>query len=439
MKEKLMNNLGLKVLSIFLAFFVWLAVVNVTNPEVSRTREVPLEVVNADVLESKNLTYDISAGKTVTVAYKVHTMDDGIVKASDFRAYIDLAEIYEPTGSVQVHVEVLNHTDLLTSTPTARPEVIKVNTESLQSKRFDLKVTTVGTAADGYVAGTATVTPSYVYVSGPVSRVGRISDVGIEINIDNANANLIGTATPIFYDANGNKLSADDRLSLNRSSVSYELAILRSRELALDFSQVSGTVADGYRFTGVESSVKSVKVQGLVTDMANLSAITVSAEDLKIDGADADKVVTLDLSKYLPDGVQIVDGNSTITVTLKVEPLVERAYTLHTGQIELEGTRDAYDYTVSPTSINVIVRGLKEDLDLLTSDKFNAKMNVAQMELGEHTGVITFNDIDQSQAYEIVSYDQPTVTVSVHGPGVSSESASESDTKSEEAETTAPE
>ena len=36
MKEKLINNLGLKILSCFLAFFVWLVVVNVSNPEADR-------------------------------------------------------------------------------------------------------------------------------------------------------------------------------------------------------------------------------------------------------------------------------------------------------------------------------------------------------------------------------------------------------------------
>lgn len=50
MKEKLINNLGLKILSCFLAFFVWLVVVNVSNPEVTGSKEVPLEIVNEQVL-----------------------------------------------------------------------------------------------------------------------------------------------------------------------------------------------------------------------------------------------------------------------------------------------------------------------------------------------------------------------------------------------------
>ena len=45
MKERLIsNNLGLKILSLFLAFIIWLVVVNVSNPLVNRRREVTLEI-----------------------------------------------------------------------------------------------------------------------------------------------------------------------------------------------------------------------------------------------------------------------------------------------------------------------------------------------------------------------------------------------------------
>ena len=141
MKEKLTNNLGLKIISVFLAFFVWLAVVNISNPEVSDYQEVPLEIVNEGVLEANNLTYEVVGGKnTVTVSYKVQTLDTGTIKPSDFRAYIDLAEMYEPTGAVQVKVEVLRHKNLLIGQPVARPGVIRISTsgpEDVQIVRFN--------------------------------------------------------------------------------------------------------------------------------------------------------------------------------------------------------------------------------------------------------------------------------------------------------------
>ena len=53
MGKRLTNNLGLKVISVFLAFFVWLAVVNIANPETDGSREIPLEIVNGNVLTAR--------------------------------------------------------------------------------------------------------------------------------------------------------------------------------------------------------------------------------------------------------------------------------------------------------------------------------------------------------------------------------------------------
>ena len=46
MKEKLTNNLAIKLIALFCAFFVWLAVVNVANPIKVSTREVPVTITN---------------------------------------------------------------------------------------------------------------------------------------------------------------------------------------------------------------------------------------------------------------------------------------------------------------------------------------------------------------------------------------------------------
>ena len=50
MKEILTRNLGLKILSVVIAFFVWLAVVNVSDPQVTDRKEIVLDVVNGDVM-----------------------------------------------------------------------------------------------------------------------------------------------------------------------------------------------------------------------------------------------------------------------------------------------------------------------------------------------------------------------------------------------------
>ena len=71
MKERLTNNLGLKILSVVIAVFMWLIMVNVSNPLVSDSQEVTVDMINAEVLEKSNLTYEIIGKKTVTISYEV--------------------------------------------------------------------------------------------------------------------------------------------------------------------------------------------------------------------------------------------------------------------------------------------------------------------------------------------------------------------------------
>ena len=84
MKEKLTKNLGIKLISLFCAFFLWLAIVNVANPIKVSTREVPVTILNESVLERANLTYEIDGKETSTVSFRVRTRADYRIKATDF-------------------------------------------------------------------------------------------------------------------------------------------------------------------------------------------------------------------------------------------------------------------------------------------------------------------------------------------------------------------
>lgn len=421
MKERLINNLGLKILSVFLAFFVWLVVVNVSNPEVTRTKEVPLEIENEQVLLAANRTYEISGKNGVTVNYTVRTRDEYKIKASDFRAYIDLTELYDVTGSVPIKVEILNNKEIITSAA-ARPGVVQVKTEDLQRKRFELIVELKGTPADGFVPNGTTVEPDYVYVDGPVSKVGLISSVGLEVSIEGATEDLTGSAAPVFYDANGNKLVLSDRVHVDTDQVNYYVTLNKEKRLYLDFV-VGGRAASGYQYVGLECDVQSVAVNGLKTNLASLTKITVPATVLNVDGATADKVVSVNLQDYLPEGVEIVQSeNSMVNVLLKVEPLRTRTFRLQESDIQKNGASDDNLYLIQPRQIEVVLQGLGDDLSSLQLTDLGARIDVTSMGEGSHRGVLTFN---RSDIFTIVSYTDFTMDVtpkinvetSTGGPG----------------------
>lgn len=408
MKEKLINNLGLKILSIFLAFFVWLIVVNVQNPVNRRSREVTLEIENEQVLTAARKTYEIVGKNTVTVNFDVHTRDEYKIRPTDFRAYIDLAELYDVTGSVQVKVEVLNNKELISDTE-ARPGVIRVKTEELQTKPFELAVDTQGEPADGYALNGVTLSPSYVTVEGPVSQVGLISYAGVEIQIDSEmTGDTQGVVDPTFYDANGNELTISDRIKVNTPEIQYQLLINKVKNLPLDFD-VSGTVASGYQYTGVECSTRNVAVIGLKSNLASINRISIPASELNISGATADKVVTVDLRDYLPEGVELAESeNPQVEIRIKVERLVNRTVTLTDSDIIRENPSEELRYRLVPNRVEVVIQGLSEDLDSLSGADLEARLDLANLQEGSHTGALRFKTSD---VFSVISYSDFSVDV----------------------------
>lgn len=437
MKEKLLNNLGLKILSIFVAFFVWLVVMNVSNPLTSGSKEVPLETVNGQVLTAANRAYEINGKSTVTVNYRVRTRDAYRIKASDFRAYVDLAELYSVTGSVEVKVEILSNKELI-SEITTKPGVVRVQTEELQSKPFELQTKITGHAAEGYSDGKVELTPATITVEGPVSQVGMISYMGVELNVDGAASDLTGTAKPRFYDANGNELSdIGDRITVDTEEISYRVAINKVKNLPLDF-EVTGTVAPGYQYTGVECSSRDVKVTGLKTNLADVNKITIPASELNINRAASDVVVTVDLRDYLPEGVELAESqNPSVEIRLKVEKLVNRTIILMDEEIEQKNSSEDYHYRFVPEKMEVVVQGLSEDLESLNGSDLGASVNLADLGPGMHSAVVEF---EPDAAFTIVSSSELQIDVvqsaDVLEAGTSSSRPQESEPDSSEKETT---
>lgn len=435
MKERLINNLGLKILSIFLAFVIWFGVVNISNPEVNRSKEVTLEIVNGRVLTQARKAYEISGKETVTVTYDVRTRDAYKVRPSDFRAYVDLSQMYSVTGSVPVQVEVLNNKDILANV-SAKPGVVHVDTEDLQTKSFDLSIHVTGKAADGYASDGVFLSPAYVTLEGPVSKVGQISSAGVEISIEGLTEDQVGVVSPVFYDANGNSLKISDRVRVNTPEIEYRLSINKVKELPLDF-EVGGTVAPGYQYVGAECSRRTVSVIGLKSSLAGISRITIPASQLSVEGATQDQVVTLDLNQFLPEGIRIAESESpSIEVRLVVERLETKVLAVTDRDVAMEGARDEYVYTIRPRRGEVTVQGLKEDLDTLESSDLQITVDIGGMEPGIHKAVLRFGE---SSFYTVLDHTDFEIEVIPRTGVLEAPQGTESEETSGETETSEPE
>lgn len=434
MKEKLNRRCGMKLLSLLCGFLVWLGVVNVADPVMTDTVEVPVEIINGDTLEKNGMTYEIIGKKSTTVSYDVKTTNAHKIRATDFRAYADMTELWSVTGAIPVKIEVLNNEQYIVNSPVSKTSTIKIETEPLQRKRFDLKQILVGELEDDHETGEISLYPSYLYVEGPESLIGQISSAGVEIPLEGVTADTNGVTVPRYYDANGNRIELSSRIESSCESVNYSMQVLRVKNLMVDF-EVSGEVADGFRFTGAECSVTSVPVVGLKSALANLNRITIPADALNLDGVNENQERTIDLTALLPEGISLADPEqSEVTVLLTVEELEERMYTVFVEDSCYNGKSSELDYSSIPETVSIRVQALAEELDSFEITSDDISIDVSEMEPGYNLAVV---DVELDPVYDLVYVSSLTINVTnkaddiENGPGAGNDAAENADANSE--------
>lgn len=400
------NNLVLKISSLAVAFLVWIIVVNVSNPIVTRNISVPLNVVNANIITDAGKTYSLMGANSVTVSYEVRSRDQSRISASDFNASIDLGDMYDITGAVPIAVEVVNNKDLIIGAVASKPSIVRVSIEDLQRKEFTLTTKITGTPSDGFSVGEVKLDKTNVVVTGPVSVIGQISQIGVEIDVSGLDSDESGRAELKYFDANGNAfVISDSRVSKSFDNVGYSLVMLNGRTLALNFD-VGGTAAQGYKFTGAESTTKSIQVRGQPEVLEGLDSITVPASALSVEGATGDVNITVDIKNFLPANVTAV-GDTKVNVTLKVEALDKKSLTLTVNDLNIVGAKPGVATNIVPEKITVVVSGLSANLESVSNADIKATLDVSEMNSGSNVGSLKFEpatglSVDSYTPFEVI-------------------------------------
>lgn len=314
----LRENWALKLVSLMLALLLWLVVVNVSKPEITDYRTVELEIRNQNVFEPDSKIWEVDR-TAVSINYTVRLDQRSNISASDFHAYIDLKD-YSITGAVPIYVEVLNGKEALISNVAARPSVIRVSIEDVQEKQFDLIARQLGAPAEGYTVSNLIISPESVYATGPESSIGRISEIGVNIDVNRLSEGISGVATPVFYDANGNVISGLNDVELSASEISYTVTLHKKKSINI-LSSVRGIPAAGYQYESMTVSPDSIQLSAASSVIDVMTVFELPSMD--IGGATGSITKTFHITDYLPAGVELAEPNGEINITVRIEKIPE--------------------------------------------------------------------------------------------------------------------
>lgn len=393
MREKLLNNLGLKLLACFLAIVIWITIINVIDPSDSKTiTGLQVDFLNEETLTSLGYTFNVLEGSVISINVVGPTTVVNNLVASDFYASADFSTISPLSDYVDIDVRCTKNSISLDNVKiTPRTTAVRINIENRESITADVEVELVGEPAAGYTTGDYDVSPMAIKITGAESIIESIDRVVAEYDVEGASLDINDNVALKLYDADGNTINISD-LVLSKDAVRIKVPLLVRKVVPVNYVS-SGTVKEGYKVAKFTYSVENIVIAGTQAAVDAINSIDIPAEAIDISDLSEDMNYTIRISHYVPTTVKVI-SEAVSEVTVSVEPLVTKEISISTKNITLVNNNVALNYSFARDTLRVVYSGLSEDIEKITSENIVATADVSGLPTGSSNVKIKFENVE---------------------------------------------
>lgn len=401
------------ILAIVCAIISWLYVDIVEAPDAKDTiYNIPVTFVGEDILAQEGLM--ITEGKDTTVDLVISGPRAAITKVERSNIKITVQAASQITGEGDYS---LSYSESLPSSVSGlgvrvvdrSVSEIDVTVVQMITRTFEIEGRFTGSLADEGVDGVQYLfdqsefqfeVPT-VTVSGERSLIEQIAKAEVTLDAQNLSSTWTGELPVVLEDSEGNPVDMNN-LTVDVESVYTIFPIQRVKEVPLEVSFVSGAAATEDNVTKVIDPL-TVKISGTEERLAKIESINVGTIDLS-------KIITSDVLTFtipVPDGVNIISGNTTATVSVSVTGLTTRM--VDTSNIQVINVPEGISVALITQSLSVRIRGdesvmsLVMDSDILiTVDLAGIDTSVAgNRTMNATVSVVGFSDVGAVGEYQV--------------------------------------
>lgn len=389
MRKKILNHLDLKLLSLIIAILIWIVVANVDNYKTTKQiTGIEIEFTNGSAITEKNKVYEVPEGTTIDVVVKgPRSVVEGLTK-DDFKAVADLSKM-SITNAVSVEVSAVRSSVEKEVTIVYSNNAINVAVEDKVEKQLPITVKTSENVADGYAISNKTAAPNLITIKGAESIVNTISEVYVDVDVSNANKDIVAYGEPVFVDYAGKTIESE-KFEYDVKTVEVSIEVKKTKELRVKVA-TSGDVRDGYQISSIDYQPTSIVVVGNAEDLAKIDEVLI--DDVDVTNASSDMETSVALAEYLPSEISIADGTEEIMIKVMIEQLQEKTIDIENDDINIVGKKDGYTYTfTNKDGLKVKVKGLKDKLSDIKVANMLPSIDVSEYGTGKYTFTVSLKE-----------------------------------------------
>lgn len=375
MKSKLMTAL----LSVVIAFTLWIYVVTVVSPESEGSYfDIPVVFDGTAQLSDRNLMITGGTNVTVDLKLKGNRTDLNKLDKTNITIVADLSQI-TTAGEHSVRydtffpssagvIEVLNQ----------EPQYITIQVAERVRKEVPVQVNYTGSLPDSFSADVqnAVLDHTTVTVQGPKDVVDRISYAAITVDLTDREDNIVETVRHTLCGADGNPIEDVSSVTVNASDIRITVRVYQIKEipLVIRVEEGGGLLATDVTVTPNRNSIVVSGPKALLADLNEIELLV----DLGV--LTESQMLTFDIT--LPEGVTNVSGASQVNVDVNIPPMTTRTLSVGSDRFVWINVPENVDIAVLTELLHIQVRGRENRLNELTAENITVYIDFSDALIG---------------------------------------------------------
>jgi YbbR domain-containing protein len=368
----LARNFSTLILAFILSVVVWISAVVTADPnEELSYRPVPIEIVGKDPNLLLKGDIPTQARLTLKAPQSIWVQlnnNQGLVKS-----WIDLSGLGPGEHTVEVKTQISVSPIRIVRVD---PQEITLELETLAQREIPIQLTVTGDLPLGYKKGNPSILPETVTISGSESLVNQVAQARAFLDISGLGESIQKDVPIQVVDENGDSIS-DLTITPKVAQVTQPISLLGGFKNVAVKVATTGQVANGYRLTNISVSPPTVTLFSDNPQLMNEIPGFVETRPVNLDNLSDDVEISVNLN--LPEGVTSV-RDPVVLVQVSVAA-IEGSLTISVP-LEVVGLSSDLEAMISPTSIDVIVAGPLNVLDVLTASNFLVTLDLSGLPAG---------------------------------------------------------
>lgn len=328
MKNKLVTLL----LSVVIAFGLWLYVVTVVSPESEASyHDVPVVFDGISQLAERNLMITSDTNVTVDLQLSGNRTDLIKLDKTNITILADLSQIRE-AGEHKVKYSISYPSSAGAIEVLERsPEYITIHVSERVQKEVPVKVTYIGAVPDSFSADIQNAVLDYrkISISGPKEVVDQIEIASISVDLTDQMDTIVQNCRHTLCDSEGNPVEDVSAVTVNVSEIRVTVRVYQIKDvpLVIHIENGGGLTQDMVTIT---LNRTSITLSGNRTEMEKIDQIVVGTVNLG-ELAEDTKLLVFDIE--IPEGVINVTGVTQVTADVQMPTVETRTFVVTTFQL----------------------------------------------------------------------------------------------------------